>query len=240
MPTPVAGEIGSMGKKVPLPIAGLDVGDELLGVEVLTGQIAVQQRVVLGLLDDRLENPAPQFLDHALLVAGRRADRCTGGVVHLLAEQVDQTGHGLTLEHGDLQGLGGTEGPLDGGDDGRVVVLALLELGQSDGAGHADRGALAPEHLGGVVDRGAGSDDEERGVGGTEPGADFTDEVGGARGVEQGDGEVAGTDGGHAQGRRGTLVGRSPSALAADQSVEERALAAAARSDEDDIADLSG
>ena len=65
------------------------------------------------------------------------------------------------------------------------VGARVVQPGDRDGAGHADRGALLPQRGGGgvhAVDRG---DDEQGGVGGAQAGAQLTDEVGVAGGVQQ-------------------------------------------------------
>ena len=70
-----------------------------------------------------------------------------------------------------------------------------VELGDDDGARHADGGALLPEQPGGAVDAVDGRDDEEGGVGGAQPGPQLTDEVGVAGGVQQVDPDAVALDG---------------------------------------------
>ena len=65
------------------------------------------------------------------------------------------------------------------------VGALLVELGDHDRARHADGRALLPQQLGRAVDAVDGGDDEQRGVGGAQPGAQVADEVGVPGGVEQ-------------------------------------------------------
>src|SRR3954447_6250869 len=54
----------------------------------------------------------------------------------------------------------------------------MVELGDHDGTWHPDLVALLPERLGRLVDALARRDDEQRTVGGAEPGPELTDEIG--------------------------------------------------------------
>ena len=63
----------------------------------------------------------------------------------------------------------------------------MVELGDDDGARHADRGALLPQRDRGGVDPVDRGDDEQGGVGGAQAGPQLADEVRVAGGVEQGD-----------------------------------------------------
>src|SRR6478735_2558167 len=93
--------------------------------------------------------------------------------------------------------------------DGRGEVGArLVQVCHDDGTRHADRGALAPEQRHGTVDVVGAGDDEDRCVGGPQPGAQVPDEVGVAGGVEQVEGDGAGREGGGGEaGRADALTG---------------------------------
>jgi hypothetical protein len=65
------------------------------------------------------------------------------------------------------------------------VGAGMVETGDRDGAGHAHAGALLPERDGGRVHPVHRGDDEQRGVRGPQAGAQFSDEVGVSRRVQQ-------------------------------------------------------
>ena len=77
------------------------------------------------------------------------------------------------------------EGVLRLGEQALVVGAGLVELGDHDGARHADARALPPQRAGAVVDALVGGDHEERAVGGAQSGAQLTDEVGVPGSVDQ-------------------------------------------------------
>ena len=120
--------------------------------------------------------------------SGSRSTRRAAGVVEdLLRQQADQpAGRAVVGGHRQVERQHAlAEDPLADGDRLVEVGARLVELGDDDGPRHADRGALLPEQPGRAVDPVDRGHDEQRGVGGPQPGAQVTDEVGVAGGVEQ-------------------------------------------------------
>ena len=70
-------------------------------------------------------------------------------------------------------------------DGRREVGAGLVEVGDHDGARHADGRALAPEQRDRAVDVVGARDDEDGRVGRAQTGPELADEVGVAGGVEQ-------------------------------------------------------
>ena len=137
--------------------------------DLLAAEIAVHQRLVLGLLDDALDQGSAEVV--------------VGAVVD---HQVEQPGHLLAVAHRDVEGQHlVAERLLGGGQHAVVVGAGVVELGDHHGAWHRDLGALAPQGGGGVVDGLVGADHEQRAVGGAQSGAHLTDEVGVAGGVDE-------------------------------------------------------
>ena len=169
------------------------LGEAVVG-DVLAAEVAVHQGLVLGLLDDPLDQGAAQVLVVGPLV--QRADH-----------QVDQAGDLATVAHGHVERQDlVAERRLGGREHAVVVGAGLVELGDHHGSRHAHLGALAPQCGGGVVDGLAGRDHEERAVRGAEPGADLAHEVGVPGGVDEVDLGVAVDDRGDGQ-RDGPLMG---------------------------------
>ena len=73
---PVGGWTGTIGKKRAVRDRGAQVGEEGLRVELLTVEVAVEQRRVLGRLDDRLDESgcALEPVLAQVVVAGEQLD----------------------------------------------------------------------------------------------------------------------------------------------------------------------
>ena len=143
---------------------GLEVLDQQVLVDELAAEIAVHQRLVLGLLDHRLdEGAAPLVL---------------GGTL------VQQAGDGASIGYDDRYHPVAEGGP-HGRERAVEVGPGVVQLADHHRPRHVDVGALAPEHPGVLVHGFVGRHDEQRAVGGPQPCADLTDEVDVAGGVEQ-------------------------------------------------------
>ena len=167
----------------------LEVLDERVEADLLAGEPAVEQAVVLGLLDDPLDQPRPRALDELeVLAVGLALHPGAAGVVeHLLRQQADEPGRRLVVgEQRQVERLhAGAEHALTD-RQGLVEVGALLvEVGDHHSAGHADRRALVPEHAGHAVDAVHGRDDEEGGIRRPQPRPHLAHEVGVPRGVDE-------------------------------------------------------
>ncbi len=165
----------------------LEVLDQHRLVDLLAAEVALHQRLVLGLLDDSLDQGAAQFLDLVgvggvgLVRAGALA---VGVLVVGLRQQPDQTGAGRVGGQVERQDLV-AERLLRLGQCAVVVGAGVVEFGDHHGARHADLAALHPQRLGQLVDALVGGDDEQRAVGGPQPGPQFADEIGVAGCVDQ-------------------------------------------------------
>ena len=149
----------------------LEVVGEHLRRDLLAAEIAVHQGLVLGLLDDALDEGPAQVLVAA--VAGLEQPRQRGDLTRIVAlRHVER--HHLVAER--RLGLG---------EHAVVVGSGLVELGDHHRPWHADVGALAPQGLGAVVDPVVGGDHEQRAVGGPQPGAYVAHEVGVPGGVDE-------------------------------------------------------
>ena len=190
---------GQHGVKGAARDGGLQVVDDCVEAHLFAGQVAVQQAVVLGLGDHRFDQRlAPAGDQRDLVVVGRprlhgcrswsRTPAGTAGRstrtarrspaaepgtrdvqrVHALAE------HQLAVLHGRVE-----------------IASWLVDVGDDHGPRHAHIRAFLPEDPGGAVDRRAAGggvgrgDDEQCGVRGPQPGAQFTDEVGMPGGVDE-------------------------------------------------------
>ena len=148
----------------------LEVGDQQLDVDLLAAEVAVHQGLVLGLLDHALDQVAAQRLQ--LVVAG--------------LEQPGQRGHVAPLADRHVERLHlVAERVLRLPQHAVVVGPGLVELRDHHGTWHPDLGTLAPHVARPVVDALVGRDHEQRTVGGAQPGAELTDEVGVPGGVDQ-------------------------------------------------------
>ncbi len=168
---------------------GLEVVDEHLEVDVLAAEVAVHQRLVLGLRDDPLDQGVAGGVDERqVLRVGLALHPAAARVVgDRPRQEADQPrGRAVVGGHRQVEGQHALAEDALADRDRLVEVRAVLvELGDDDGAGHPHGGALLPEHLGGAVDTVDGGHHEERGVGGPQPGPQVTDEVGVAGGVQQ-------------------------------------------------------
>ena len=207
----------------------LEVTDEEVLVDLLAAEVALHQRLVLGLLDHRL-------------------DQGSAAVVVALAEQVRDPFPG---RHGD--GQHPVTERLTCAAEGRVEVCArVVELADHHRAGHLHRGALVPQLTGAHVHGLVGGDHEESAVCCPQPGAHLTDEVGVTRRVEQVDlaaavhhrrdeqragpsvRAVVDDQGGVLEDRSGAEDGTGRD----QQRLDESGLAGLARADQHDVADL--
>ncbi len=148
-----------------LEVLGQHVGGDLLAAEV-----PVHQGLVLGLLDDALDQRAAQVLVAA--VTGLEQSREGGDLAVGALGHVQR--HHLVAER--RLGLG---------EYAVVVGPGLVELGDHHGSRHPDVGALAPEGAGPVVDAFVRRDHEQRAVGGPQARADVAHEVGVPGGVDE-------------------------------------------------------
>ncbi len=231
------------GEEGPLADGRLGVSDELSNVKVLTGQITVQQRVVLRLLDDRLDERPAVLLDGGGLVVGGSAAG-TLAVGDVLADQGHSAHDGLVVGvDGQIDRLGVAEDPAAGGDGVGIVRSRHVELAHGDDPRHTDGGALLPQQRGRTVDAVGTGDDEDGGVSGAQTRAQLADEVGVTRGVDEVDGQPATLD-------RSDLDADGPLVLAlmgaaardarGDQVLEEGGFARTAGADEHDVANVLG
>ena len=177
---------------------GLQVGDQVGLHQLVTGEVALHEHLVLALADDALDQlgPEPVGLDLPRPPARRVgveqghqvAHRAVGGAV----DQVHGE-HALPQQH-----LAQPHGLLD-------VGLRAVDLGEHHRARHADRRALLPERGGGGVHPVDGGDDEEGGIGRAQAGAQLAHEVRRPGGVQQGDAVAGVLDGRDAQRDRPPL-----------------------------------
>ena len=173
-----AATTGTIGKKVPLRDGRAQVGEQRLGVDALALEVAVEQRRVLGLLDDRLDERRP-----GVLVLGRRS-RPSSSPTTPVTEPPSTTGQCVARASPNVRRHVST-------------VVAKSARGWSRWVTTTARGMPTAAHSRqssdtGAVDVVGAGDDEDGGVGGPQPGAQVTDEVGVAGGVEEVEGDRAG------------------------------------------------
>ena len=180
---------GQHGVEVAARHGQLEVGDDHLLVDLLAGQVAVEQGLVLALGDDRLEQLAAEALDQRqVLRVGIPLDPVAGRPVEdPLRDQADHAGDALVVTvHRQVERVHAVaEQPLADGHAVVEVGARPVELGDDDRAGEPDCGALVPQLHGAGVDAVDRGDDEQRGVGRAQAGPQLADEVGRAGGVEQ-------------------------------------------------------
>ena len=141
----------------------LEVLDQEVLVDGLTAEVAVHQRLVLGLLDDRLdERSSSLVLDGAAQQSGHPLAVGYDDRQHPLAERVPHRSQGAV-----------------------EVGASVVELGHHDGARHLHRLALPPQLAGVLVDVLVGRHHEERAVRGAQPGPHLAHEVGVSGGVDE-------------------------------------------------------
>jgi hypothetical protein len=172
----------------------LQVRDQHVRPDRLAAEVAVHQRLVLALRDDPLDQLVPVLLDRRQVLRIGLTDlrRIPLGIVQdAQRDQAEQAGdrlavvgqHRLVDRHHVV-----AEGGLAVGQGLVVVGARVVQPGDRDGARHAHRGTLLPQTDRGRVDAFRAVDrrhDEERGVRGPQAGAQLTDEVGVAGGVQQ-------------------------------------------------------
>ena len=239
----------------------LQVGDQGVVVDVLAGEVAVHEGLVLALGDDPLDEPGAGVLDQ-LEVRGLRLaihPGAAGVVVDPLGDQVDEAGRcSVVGHHRQHQGHDAlAEHPLADRHELVEVGPRVVQAGHDDGAGHPDGGALLPEHLRAAVDAVDGRDHEQGGVGRAQPGAQVAHEVGVARRVQEVDLHPVDDDRGQREAdgallaHLGVVEVRDRRALGGptgtrdgpgggEHRLEQRRLARAGRSDQDHVADVGG
>ena len=244
----------------------LQVVDQHLQADLLAGEVTVQQRLVLAVVDDRLDERAPLGVGGGLAgrpggLAGREAGRVVGDRAGEQAHQRVRRGLFATADrqvhrqHG--LAVGAAEHLLAGRDRRGVVGARRVQLGDHDGTRRAEGGALLPQRHGDRVDVVGGRDDEQRGVGGAQPGPQLAGEVGVAGCVEQVHHHVVPAQRAHRQRHR-ALLGHFDRVVVADgaalgdragagdraggrqQGLDQGRLAAAGMADQGDVADLLG
>ena len=173
-PTPVAGADRHHREERRARDGLLQVGDQHVLLDLLAAEVAVHQRLVLGLLDDPLDQLAPPF---ALEVTGQQP--LERGDLGAVADREVERQHLVAVRRLRLR------------EDPVVVGTRVVELGHDDRARHLHLGALAPDLAGRLVDALVGGDHEQGAVGRPQPGAQLPDEVGVAGGVDQVDLGVA-------------------------------------------------
>ena len=197
----------------------LQVVDQGGDLDVLALEVALHERLVLGLLDDPLD-------ERGAGVFGAVGRLPRGG----LREQAVEAGHRLAVADRQVErGDAGAEALLAGRDRGLQVGARVVAAGDDDRARHADRGALLPLRDGGRVDRAFAAlvrgDDEQGGVGGAQAGAQLADEVPVAGGVDQVDLGVLVEDRGDGQRDRPLLAHRGGIVVADRGAVDDGARA---------------
>ncbi len=236
----------------------LEVRGQRREVELVAGEVAVEQRLVLALGDDRLEQVGPQPLgERDVLGIGRALDPAAGGVVDdPCVEQRDETGdaavvvvHRQVQRHHRL-----VEQPL--AERHRLVEVGagLVELADDDRPRDAEHGALGPQLRRHRVEPAGGRHDEQHGVRRPQTRPQLADEVRRAGGVEQRELHPGVLELGHAERHRAVHAlldvlaveharavhdpaGTGHRAAVQEQRLDERGLAGAAVADDGDVAD---
>jgi hypothetical protein len=124
-----------------------------------------------------------------------------------------------------------------------VIRAGHVELAHGDGTRHPDSCAFLPQEGGGAVDAVGAGDDEHSGVGGAQTGAQLTDEIGVAGGVDEVDGEPVGFERRDLHRDRAfvvTVVRATAGHPGGDEVVEKGGFARTTGSHEHDVADLLG
>lgn len=177
------------------------VVDECLDVDVGPVEVAVHQGLVLALGDDSLDEPVAGLLERGLLGVGGRVllPLARGVVEDPLGEESGEAGEwgvpvgALGAEDGQIEreyGVGVVAAEDLAADPGHPVERGArgVEVGDDDGAGHADGGALVPHGAGGArhgVGLLGGGNDEQGRVRRAQTGPEFPDEIRVPRGVQQ-------------------------------------------------------
>jgi hypothetical protein len=238
----------------------LQVADQVGGGDLLPAEVAVHQLLVLGLLDDRLDQLLAQAGHGVGEVVG---DVALGPLAALVGggparQQADQAAEVLLLTDGQVQRRAGlAERGLDtvkaAGERGPVAVQLVDEErpGQAQLLGHG------PDDLGLGLHPLDGRDHEQDGVGGRHGRAHVAHEVGVAGGVQQVDLVAVVLNRGHGQRDRDLLarllgleVGHGGAVLDPSDAVggpgrvthrlDQRGLAGAPVTNDQDVADTVG
>ena len=170
----------------------LQVLDDGVETDLFAGQVPVEQPVVLGFGDHRLDQVVPGSGDALSfrLVSGPRVGAVHEDVLRKQADQARRTA-GRIVGHREVERVDTVaEGELAVLHGGIEIAARLVDVRDHHGPGHADVGAFLPEHPGGSVDRPTGrgvgrGDHEQGGVRGPEAGPQLPDEIGVAGGVDQ-------------------------------------------------------
>ena len=142
-PIPLEAQTGITGWNVPRATAVSRSSISVVTLDVLALEVALHERLVLGLLDDPLDEGGA-----GVLGAVGRLPR--GG----LREQAVQAGHRLAVADRQVErGDAGAEALLAGRDRGLLVGPRVVAPGDDDRARHPDGGALLPLRDGGRVDQ---------------------------------------------------------------------------------------
>jgi hypothetical protein len=188
----------------------LQVGDQVGGGDLLAAEVAVHQGLVLGLLDDRLDQLLAQAGGGLLQVGG---DVALGALAALVGEraarqQPDQAAEVVLLADRQVQRRAAlAEGALDavqGAGERRPVAVELVDEErprQAELLGHG------PHDLGLGLHPLHGADHEQHRVGGRQGGPHVADEVGVAGRVQQVDLEAVVLHRRHRQRHRDLLAG---------------------------------
>ena len=196
MPSPVVGHAGQHRVEGAARDRRLQVVDDRVEADLLAAQVAVQQAVVLGLGDHRLDQrsrggrrspPArPSSAGRATRAPVRMSKTvCDSNPINAVGCRRLRFGRQVQRVHAV------PEHQLAILHRRREIAARLVDVGDDHRARHADVGALLPEHPGGAVDRrrrrGAlrRGDDEQGGVRGPQAGPQFADEIGVPGGVHQ-------------------------------------------------------
>ena len=161
----------------------LQVGDQQVRVEVLAAEVAVEQRLVLALGDDGLEQARPDARPGAR--PRRPWAAATTGPSGSCASPLTHVEHPAAGQRQVQRVHPLAERGLAAADRRVEVGPRLVQLGHGDRPGQADGGALRPQLLGPGVDLLGRRHHEQRGVGGAQPGPQLGDEVRVAGGVQQ-------------------------------------------------------
>lgn len=188
-----------------------EVIDECPDVDARPAEVAVHQGLVLALGDDPFDQPVAGIRQGCLLgLGGRPLLPFPAGVVEdPLREQSRETGQrgvsvrGLGAVHRQVEreyGVGVAVAEDLAADPGHRVERGAggVQVGDDDGARHADRRALLPDGAGGAGDGVGllgGRDDEEGRVRRAQTGPEFPDEVGVSGTVQQVDPDPVPCDG---------------------------------------------
>ncbi len=165
----------------PATDCGDEIADERVEPDLLPVEVTVQERVVLGLRDDRLDQRVPLVRDRLQVLRVRRPRLPLPGadVEDGLGQQADEPGRCVVVrEEWQVQRVDAVPEDALADLQHRVEVAArLVDVGDHDRARHPHGGALLPDHPRAAVDAVHGGDHEERGVRAAQPRPKLTGEV---------------------------------------------------------------